>query len=112
MEQAAAPDTRFRPGVSGNPKGAKSRKARHAEHMERLAADVGGVAALSPGDSMLLGRAVDMLLVRPSTVEEQTRLVNAATRIVNSIRRRHEPKRPDRGSSLDRHLASKRRATP
>jgi hypothetical protein len=91
MEQATAQesakrDTRFKPGVSGNPAGAKSRKAKHAEMLARLASDM--PAAPSAGDAVLLGHAVDLLLLRATTIEDRTRLVNAAMRIVNGVRRR------------------------
>ena len=54
----------------------------------QLASDLGGVEALTPGDQVLLRRAVDLLLTRSFTIEDQTRLTNAAMRIVNGIRRR------------------------
>jgi hypothetical protein len=98
MEQATAyetgkRDTRWRPGQSGNPAGARSRKQRHAEMLARLAADCGGVEALSPGDCVLLDRAVDLLLLRPTTQDDGVRLLNAATRIIENIRRRHRARR-------------------
>jgi hypothetical protein len=98
MEQAVVHesgkrDTRWKPGQSGNPRGAISRKARHAEMLTRLASDMGGIEALSPGDLVLLGRACDLLLARTSTSEEKTRITNTAMRIVNQVRRRTESAR-------------------
>ena len=78
----------FLPGVSGNPQGARSRKQRHADLMARLSADMGGLAALTSGDALLLGHAVDLLLLRPSTQEDRVRLHNSATRTIEGIRRR------------------------
>jgi hypothetical protein len=88
--QSGNPATQFRPGQSGNPAGARlhSRKARHADLMAQLSADMGGIAALSPGDVVMLGRAVDLLLSQPTSTDEHTRLVNGAMRIINGIRKR------------------------
>jgi hypothetical protein len=75
----------FLPGQSGNPQGARSRKQRHADLMAGLSADMGGLDALTLGDCVLLGCAVDLLLQRPSTQEDRVRLANSATRIVESV---------------------------
>jgi hypothetical protein len=56
--------------------------------MERLAADMGGTAALTPGDHVMLGRACDLLLMRPTTQDESVRLTGAAWRIIERIRKR------------------------
>jgi hypothetical protein len=94
MDQAAAPDTRFRPGQSGNPQGAKSRKQRHAELLSEIASDMGGVDMLSAGDRVMLNRAVDLLISRPSNADCRVRLISAAWRIIERIRTRRQPKEP------------------
>jgi hypothetical protein len=98
----------FARGQSGNPHGRASRKQRHAEMMARLAADCGGIEALSPGDQVLLARAVDLLLLKPTTQDDGVRLLNAATRLVEGIRRRYRARRDSAAMPLRDQLAGAR----
>jgi hypothetical protein len=108
ITQGVRRDTRFKRGQSGNPGGARSRKARHAQMLERLAADMGGVASLSPGDHVLLSRAADLLLLKPSTQEDGVRLLNSATRIIDGIRERHRERHKSTTTPLRDQLAGMR----
>jgi hypothetical protein len=85
------PDGTYAPGYSGNPRGPLSRKARRDARMNDLAAEFGGVEALSPGDRRFLTEAVDLLLSITKTTNEnhKVRIVNAVNRIVQGIRSRH-----------------------
>ena len=74
--------------------------------MADLASDVGGVAALSRSDRILLGRAVDLLLRKAGTHNDHVRAVNTAMRVVEAIRRR-VPKPEPPGPSLADYLVSK-----
>jgi hypothetical protein len=89
------PDGTFRPGFSGNPRGPLSRKARRDARMNDLAAEFGGIDALSPGDRRFLTEAVDLLLSITKTTNEnnKVRVVNAVNRIVSGIRERRASKR-------------------
>jgi hypothetical protein len=96
MDQAARlPDGTFRPGYSGNPRGPRSRKQIRDERMIELAAEFGGVEALSPGDKAMLGQAADLLnSIRKTTNDnDRVRIINTVNRIVQGIRERHAPKR-------------------
>jgi hypothetical protein len=96
MDQAARlPDGTFRPGFSGNPRGPRSRKQLRDERMIELAAEFGGVDALSPGDKAMLGQAADLLnSIRKTTSDnDKVRIINTVNRIVSGIRERHAPKR-------------------
>jgi hypothetical protein len=68
-----------------------SRKARRDARMNDLAAEFGGVEALSPGDRRFLTEAVDLLLSIKNTTSDndKVRIVNATNRIVQGIRSRH-----------------------
>jgi hypothetical protein len=79
----------WRPGQSGNPAGRRSRKVRYDKLMGELACDMGGLDALSGGDRIMLGRAVDLLLSRPTTDVDRVRATNAAARLVKDIRGRY-----------------------
>jgi hypothetical protein len=96
MDQAARlPDGTFRRGYSGNPRGPRSRKQIRDERMIELAAEFGGVEALSPGDKAMLGQAADLLnSIRKTTSDnDRVRIINTTNRIVQGIRSRHAPKR-------------------
>jgi hypothetical protein len=86
----------FPKGTSGHPQGGGlSRKKRRMDVMAQLAADMGGgLERLSEGDRILLARAVDLLMSRPSSPNDRVRLTNAATRILSGIRRRQPPRKP------------------
>jgi hypothetical protein len=88
MEQTGAHSSRFVPGQSGNPLGAAGPKLRRTKLLADIAADFGGLDALSAGDRALLERAVSLLCANPKLHVERTRAINTAHRIINGIRRR------------------------
>ena len=61
--------------------------------MADVAADMGGVDALSPGDAILLAEACRLLMSRPRKHVDRVRAINAANRIVEALRERRAPKR-------------------
>ena len=72
--------------------------------MAELSADM----VLTPADHILLARAVDLLLSRPSSANDRVRVTNAATRILAGIRRRQPPKAPAPPPSLQELMAGTR----
>jgi hypothetical protein len=111
MEQAAsqANATSYKPGQSGNPQGPPSNKVR-AEHIERkareLAAEFGGLDAMTPVDRTLMLQAATLLVRKPRTQVDVVRIANSVSRLLGIVSRRH-PREPDRGPSLHEYLASK-----
>ena len=49
---------------------------------------MGGLDALSAGDKVMLSRAADLLLTKPSGENDKVRLTSAAWRIIERIRKR------------------------
>jgi hypothetical protein len=80
----------FQPGQSGNPVGTSkaAREARIVAKMDEIGAEFGGVAALSPGDRVLLRQAAELLTApRPKSAEDRVRDANVVTRAVGAIRK-------------------------
>jgi hypothetical protein len=103
MDQAARlPDGTYARGSSGNPRGPLSRKARRDARMNDLAAEFGGIDALSPGDRRFLTEAVDLLLSITKTTNEnhKVRIINTVNRIVTGIRERHAAAKREQPAEL------------
>jgi hypothetical protein len=79
---------RFKPGQSGNPLGrAASTKAKLDAKMAELAAEYGGVAALTVFERTLIEQAAGLLLRKPSTAEDAVRIANAVARLIRVVQR-------------------------
>jgi hypothetical protein len=92
MEQAPEQSsTRFRPGQSGNPFGRLSNAARQERinaKARELAVELGGWAALSPVDRVMLEQASELLLRRPRSAEDRVRHANAVQRLLATVVKR------------------------
>jgi hypothetical protein len=72
---------------------AQARREQHLKLMTDVAADMGGVDALSPGDAILLAEACWLLMSKPRKHVDRVRAINTANRIIEALRERHAPKR-------------------
>src|SRR5438128_6524854 len=75
----------WRPGISGNPRGAESRAARQARIVARVAewaAEWGGVEKLSAIERDLLRRAAELELIRPRRHEDAVRVANTISKLL------------------------------
>jgi hypothetical protein len=103
---------RFKPGQSGNPLGrAASTKAKFDAKMAELAADYGGVSALTVSERTLLEQAAGLLLRKPSTAEDAVRIANAVARLIRVVQRGRGAVPTQKGQSLEEYLA-KREGAP
>lgn len=76
---------RWRPGQSGNPRGRESKVSRLARReaiIARWVEPYGGIVALKPAELDLLHQAAELSLMRPRTVEDQTRAANTISKIL------------------------------
>ncbi len=84
--------------MSGNPAGRRLRGKRFTELFDGMAADFGGVDALTPVQSVMLSQACRLLMraEREKNAEDAVRLSNAAVRMLGSLRngRRQPTLRP------------------
>jgi hypothetical protein len=83
----------WRPGVSGNPRGRASRRERHAKLMHELAAELGGLDALTVAERVTLSMAVDLMMRKVGSAEDHVRICNTVDRMLRSLRRTHAVKR-------------------
>jgi hypothetical protein len=97
MEQAASIRGRFRPGVSGNPRGRISNARQQASveaKARELATALGGFDSLSATERAQLEIAAALLLRRPADDVNAVRLANAASRIIATLERRRGKAKP------------------
>jgi hypothetical protein len=80
---------RFKLGHSGNAMGPLRRKQKLADRANTLAAEFGGLAALSGADWMLIHQCAELLLRKPEDGEMAVRFANTVSRILGGIRKRH-----------------------
>jgi hypothetical protein len=98
-------------GVSGNPAGGESKAVKQARRdrlVEKIAIDLaGGIEALTFTDKLLLDKAVDLLVGQPKVNVDRTRSLNTATRVIETVRRRHAKRRPTPRGSLTEYVREK-----
>jgi hypothetical protein len=109
QHSAAAPEKRiigtpFQPGVSGNPLGRSILSKRAQQLADEMSRDFGGFDALTGVQKTMMRQACTLFAKaeKASNVDDVTRLVNCACRVLGSLRngrRKHVP------ISLDEHLA-------
>jgi hypothetical protein len=94
------------PGVSANPRGRLTAAAKQ-ERIERkaaeLAAEFGGLGALSACEKVMLEQAAALLLRRPRSSEDVVRVANAIGRILGSLTKHRKP--IEQGTDLRAYLA-------
>jgi hypothetical protein len=86
----------FRPGQSGNSAGRLSVAAKRAliqAKLEELAAEYGGVSALTVIERTLLQEAATLICTKPRRGDDIVRKTNAIQRLLASVRRRRKPPR-------------------
>jgi hypothetical protein len=92
MLQTGRRDTRFRPGVSGNPAGSADRQFRLQHRITELAVSFGGIAALAPDELELLRQAALLSTRRVADAEQAVRIANALRAIFEFLADRHHGK--------------------
>jgi hypothetical protein len=85
--------TQFKPGVSGNPLGREGvARARLEAKLVELAADFGGVSALSTLERTLLEQAARLLVRRlPVNPVDAVRVVNVVARLIRQVQQGRAP---------------------
>jgi hypothetical protein len=79
---------RFKPGQSGNPLGrSASTKAKLDAKMEELAAEYGGVAALSVYERTIIEQCAKLVLRHTTTAEDAVRVANTVARLLRTVQR-------------------------
>jgi hypothetical protein len=85
---------RWRPGESGNPGGARTRRLKLQRLIAEFSAPYGGVTALAPDEIELLRQAALLATRRVNDVEQQVRVANALRSIFEMLAGRHRGTRP------------------
>lgn len=106
------------PGTSGNPLGGKVKTPRYLELYNGIAADYGGVEALTTLQRTVLGQGVRLLIKAEKTrdLDLAVRLSNASARMLAGLQhgglnsRKAPPKKPP--PSFDEHLKRLAEGTP
>src|SRR6266699_4553064 len=107
-QQKAKREYHFKPGKSGNPRGRESAAARRERldrKVEEIAREFGGMAALSPIESALAHQAAELLLLRPSDVDQRVRAANAVTRILATLSKRRGKRADDDDMTIEKYAA-------
>ncbi len=90
-------DGRFAPGASGNPLGRESRAAKLARRDARaaeLAAEFGGLDALTAVERVMIQQAAELLLGNPRSAEDKVRYANTIARLLGAVRKRRGEREP------------------
>jgi hypothetical protein len=92
---------RWRPGQSGNWRGSRLHVVRKQELQASIELELGELSAV---DRIMVQRAAELLSRRPRSHEQAVRLVNAASRIIDRLRAKHQ--RDDHVPSLAEYEAA------
>jgi len=95
------------PGNPGRPTAAQ-RRARIEGIADKLAAEYGGLCALTAVERLLMLQAAELSLRRPLNCEDAVRIANATQRVLAKVANRRGKPAPPR--PLHDYLASKREA--